>query len=88
MEENTVDKEKILEMSRKENKNKDIAELDVEKKANNIAVEIESLGQLVPVESGSTISGEEVWSLTPGVPAPAANDEAALMDIIAKYIEK
>ncbi len=51
-------------------------------------LEIESLGQLVPVESGSTISGEEVWSLTPNVPAPAANDEAALMDIIAKYIEK
>lgn len=47
MEENTVDKEKILEMSRKENKNKDIAELDVEKKANNIAVIVGSIFALI-----------------------------------------
>lgn len=47
MEENTVEKEKILEMSRKENKNKDIAELDVEKKANNIAVIVGSIFALI-----------------------------------------
>ena len=47
MGENTVDKEKILEMSRKENKNKDIAELDVEKKANNIAVIVGSIFALI-----------------------------------------
>ncbi len=47
MEENTVDKEIILEMSRKENRNKDIAELDVEKKANNIAVIVGSIFALI-----------------------------------------
>jgi hypothetical protein len=47
MEENTMEKEKILEMSRKENKNKDIAELDVEKKANNIAVIVGSIFALI-----------------------------------------
>ena len=33
-----MEKEKILEMSRKENKNKDIAEFEVEEKANTIAI--------------------------------------------------
>lgn len=47
MGENTMEKEKILEMSRKENKNKDIAELDVEKKANNIAVIVGSIFALI-----------------------------------------
>ena len=42
-----MEKEKILEMSRKENKNKDIAELDVEKKANNIAVIVGSIFALI-----------------------------------------
>ena len=38
-----MDKEKILEMSRKENKNKDIAELEAEKNASANAITIGSI---------------------------------------------
>ncbi|MBQ3138730.1 MAG: hypothetical protein IJB68_04345 [Ruminococcus sp.] len=38
-----MDKEKILEMSRKENKNKDIADLETEKKASANAIMIGSI---------------------------------------------
>ena len=43
MEGNTMEKEKILEMSRKENKNRDIADLEAEKKARSCAGVITSM---------------------------------------------
>lgn len=50
-------------------------------------MELESLGKLAPVAPGDTVSSEEIWSLTPDIMAPDADDEAALAALLDAKIE-
>ncbi len=49
-------------------------------------LEMESLGDLKNVAPGDTLSTTELWSITPGVAAPACNDFTALDKIIKSLL--
>lgn len=55
---------------------------------NNLILEMESLGELVPITPGSTVSHTEEWTLIKNVERPDAKDEITLDTIAKLYIEK
>lgn len=55
---------------------------------NNLILEMESLGELVPITPGSTASHSEEWMLINNVERPDAKDEVTIDALAKLYIEK